>query len=615
MNTFAGKRPYFLVALAIILTYTIFIYLQSAHEENISNRLLAEQEARQQLLVQSITQNIGSDLDGALQRIKALSEALRLSIPLGYDLKNQTQTVFADIRTIAPFDEIFIVFNDGTGFRTMGGPVLNTTESFSTIPFNITNGDKVFRNFIQKSFTEKETQFSSGYFMSDKWKIAITVPIFDFSRNTSRGLIGISIPTLDLVERYGNVLDTNRLRLVFYDKNATLLAGYPLPTSIIGESLFSTENQKAIPDSAKNLVNNLFRKIISGQAYTAQFDIGDGPRVVAGRPIYVDAKPVYYLNIPIPFSQILSPVQDLLHTELILNVIILLAFTATMSYLIFIMSQWGDKMNKEVRKRTYEIEHANKSLRDRSLEMYRLNTDLDKANLELKIAYENLKEHDKLQKEFVNVVAHELRTPVQSIMGFIQMLDLKPENRSFYMERLKRNTTKLERLTTDTLDIARIESGTFRLFKEKSNLRELINDTIEDFTLTIRNDNRKNKIKVIFQDNENLFLNLDKSRIAQVLSNLLSNADKFTKNGDIVVKVTLLNQQKDIEVKVIDSGQGIDKEILPRLFKKFVTKSDVGTGIGLFISKQIILAHGGTIWGKNNESGNGAEFGFTLPYV
>jgi signal transduction histidine kinase len=616
MNTFAGRRPYILVALAVISAYAMFIYLQSLHEENISNRLLQDHRARQELLVQSITQNIGSDLDRSLQRIKALSESLRLSIPLGHDLINQSQTVFSDIRSIAPFNELFIVYKDGTGIRMNGRSVGNTTESVAVTPFNITNGEKVFRSFIQDSFAEKRTQFSSGYSMDGQWKVAITVPIFDFSKNAYVGLIGISIPTLDLVERYGNVLDTTKLRLVFYDKNATLLAGYPLSNSIIGKSLFSPENQKIISDSGRPLVNNLFRKIISGQEYTAEFDIGDGSRLVSGSPIYVDAKPIYYLNIANPFSQIVSPVQDLLHTELLLNVVVLVAFTATMSYLIFIMSQWGNKMNKEVQKRTHEIEVANRSLSERAVEMQRLNTDLDRANQKIKVAYENLKQHDKLQKEFVNVVAHELRTPVQSIMGSVDMMDLNPENTAVYMERLKRNTARLERLTTDTLDIARIESGTFRLSKEKTNLRELIKNAIDDLTFTIRNGRRENKLKVIYvKDNEDLFLNIDKSKIAQVLSNLLSNADKFTKNGDIVVKVTKLNQEKEIEVKVIDNGQGIDKEILPKLFEKFVTKSDIGTGIGLYISKQIILAHGGRIWGKNNESGKGAEFGFSLPYV
>lgn len=594
----------------------MFVYLQSLHEENISNRVLQEHKARQVLLVQSITQNIGSDLDRSLQRIMALSETLRLSIPLGLDLLNLTHTVFSDVKSIAPFDELFIVYRDGTGVRMTGGSFNSTTKSIATTPFNITNGEKVFRSFIQDSLAEKTTQLSPGYNMNGKWKVAMTVPIFDFSKKGYVGLIGISIPTLDLVERYGNVLDATRLRLVFYDKNATLLAGYPLPNSIIGKSMFSSENQKIISEYGRPLVNDLFRKIISGQAYTTEFDIGDGPRLVSGSPIYIGAYSAYFLNIATPFSQILSPVQDLLHTELLLNVIVLLAFTATMGYLIFIMSQWGNKMNREVKKRTQEIQVANKSLSEKAIEMQKLNTDLNDANQKIKIAYENLKKHDKLQKEFVNIVAHELRTPVQSIMGFVEMMDLNPENRPKYMERLKHNTARLERLTADTLDIARIESGTFRLSKEKSNLKELIKNAIDDLTFTIHNSKRNNKLAVIYgKENEDLYINIDKSRIAQVLSNLLSNADKFTKNGDILVKVTKLNREKEIEVKVIDNGQGIDKEILPKLFEKFVTKSDIGTGIGLYISKQIVLAHGGRIWGKNNENGKGAEFGFSLPYI
>lgn len=615
MNTFAGRRPYILVALAVISAYSMFVYLQSLHEENISNRVLQEHKARQVLLVQSITQNIGSDLDRSLQRIKALSETLRLSIPLGLDLLNHTHTVFSDVRSIAPFDELFIVYRDGTGFRMTGGSFNSTTKSTATTPFNITNGEKVFRSFIQDSLAEKTTQLSPGYNMNGKWKVAMTVPIFDFSKKGYVGLIGISIPTLDLVERYGNVLDATRLRLIFYDKNATLLAGYPLPNSIIGKSMFSSENQKIISENGRPLVNDLFRKIISGQAYTTEFDIGDGPRLVSGSPIYIGAYPAYFLNIATPLSQILSPVQDLLHTELLLNIIVLLAFTATMGYLIFIMSQWGNKMNREVEKRTHEIQVANKSLSEKAIEMQKLNTDLNGANQKIKIAYENLKKHDKLQKEFVNIVAHELRTPVQSIMGFVEMMDLNPENRPKYMERLKNNTARLERLTADTLDIARIESGTFRLSKEKSNLKELIKNAIDDLTFTIHNSKRNNKLAVTYgKENEDLFINIDKSRIAQVLSNLLSNAEKFTKNGDILVKVTKLNREKEIEVKVIDNGQGIDKEILPKLFEKFVTKSDIGTGIGLYISKQIVLAHGGRIWGKNNENRKGAEFGFSLPY-
>lgn len=616
MKSFAGKKPYIIILLVVILTYSIFFYLQSLHEQTISNRLLEDQRNRQSLLTQSITHNIGSDLDGTLQRIKALAETFRLSNPIGTDLENQLKPVLSDIRKIAPFDELFVVNKNGTGVRIIERSSDNSSDSFQAEPFRQTDTSDAFAGFIQNSLADKQTQFSSGYNADGQWKIAISTPVFNLNNDneTYDGFIGISIPTLDLVQRYGNVLDPTRLRLVFYDKNATLLAGYPLPNSVIGKSMFSVENQNIISDGGRESVNELFRKVLSGRNYSAVIDIGDGLRLVSGSPIDVEGKPAYYLNIPTPFSHILMPVQNLLHTELVLNVIILIAFTAVMSYLVYIMSQWGSKMGKEVKQRTQEIQIANRSLEERTIEMQILNTDLGNANKKLNNAYEDLKKQDRLQKEFVNIVAHELRTPAQAIIGFIQLIEMNPGNYSLYIERLKRNTSRLERLIQDTLDLARIESETFRLTKEKTDLRELIQNVVEDSDFNII-DRQKNNLRVIHEKGDaDLIVDVDKSRITQVLSNLISNANKFTTNGNIDIITTKLNDKKEIQVRIIDNGNGIDKEILPRLFGKFVSKSNSGTGIGLYISKKIILAHDGRIWGKNSENANGAEFGFSLPF-
>jgi signal transduction histidine kinase len=199
-------------------------------------------------------------------------------------------------------------------------------------------------------------------------------------------------------------------------------------------------------------------------------------------------------------------------------------------------------------------------------------------------------------------------------MGFLELMEKIPENSTYYFERVKNNSARLERLTGDILDIARIESGTFELSKERIDVKLLVKNAIRDLTFKFPDKNR-NRFKVIYDKEANdLFVNADKSRIAQVLSNLLSNANKFTKKGQIVISITKSNDKKEIELKVIDNGIGIHKDILPRLFDKFATKSDTGgTGIGLYISKEIVQAHGGKIWGKNNENGIGAEFGFTIP--
>jgi signal transduction histidine kinase len=120
-------------------------------------------------------------------------------------------------------------------------------------------------------------------------------------------------------------------------------------------------------------------------------------------------------------------------------------------------------------------------------------------------------------------------------------------------------------------------------------------------------------LKLEFIDHiEGIFIKADNNRINQVISNLLSNAIKFTEEG--TVSIAAIPNTNEIVVSITDTGPGIDSEILLRLFTKFATKSRTGTGLGLFISKSIIDAHGGKIWGKNNyPEGKGATFGLSLP--
>ena len=175
---------------------------------------------------------------------------------------------------------------------------------------------------------------------------------------------------------------------------------------------------------------------------------------------------------------------------------------------------------------------------------------------------------------------------------------------------------RLQRLTQDILDVSRIESKSLDLNKELFNLNEVISNAIEDYNRVIKEHKDTTNLKLEFTGpKEDIFIEADKSRINQVISNLLSNAIKFTKKGTITTAV--VPNENEIIVSVNDTGSGIDSEVLPKLFTKFgttTTKSKTGTGLGLFISKNIIEAHGGKIWGKNNyPEGKGATFGFSLP--
>jgi two-component system, OmpR family, sensor histidine kinase VicK len=227
--------------------------------------------------------------------------------------------------------------------------------------------------------------------------------------------------------------------------------------------------------------------------------------------------------------------------------------------------------------------------------------------------YERLKEIQKMKDEFINVAAHELRTPIQPILGLSEILHTKIKDieQRQLLDTITRNAKRLQRLTDDILDVTKIESQSLKLNKERFNLNELIPNIIDGYRNHIEKDNVQ--VKLLYEPNnkDNIFVEADRVRIIQVISNLIGNAIKFTKEGTI----SIITEDKDnqVVVSVKDTGAGIDPEILPKIFTKFVTKSFQGTGLGLFISKSIVEAHGGKIWAGNNSDGKGATFSFSLP--
>ena len=240
---------------------------------------------------------------------------------------------------------------------------------------------------------------------------------------------------------------------------------------------------------------------------------------------------------------------------------------------------------------------------------------------QLEAANEELKRKDLLKDEFINIAVHELRGPIQPILGLAEVLRYRKRDRDSgnssvmkedddkLLDIIIRNAKRLLRLEQNILDIARIESQSLKLEKERFDLNEKIQNVINDFGNELSNE----KIQLVFtpSQKEPIFVNADKVRIFEVISNLLSNAVKFTKEG----RITINAEKKDTQVLVSikDTGLGIQPELMPKLFSKYVTNSPLGTGVGLFISKSIIEAHGGKIWAENNSDGKGATFTFRLP--
>ena len=239
-----------------------------------------------------------------------------------------------------------------------------------------------------------------------------------------------------------------------------------------------------------------------------------------------------------------------------------------------------------------------------------------------RMQYEKLKETDEMKSDFINLAAHELRTPIQPILSMTELMrsEIKGTRHQESLDIITRNAKRLQRLTENILDVTKIESRLLDLKQEEFNLNDIIKNTLDDILiLTNRsydndnnsNSNKKTNVRLYYQP-QDIFIKGDKGRISQVIYNLVTNSIKFSKEG-IVITINTKTEDNKVIVSVKDAGSGIDPEILPKLFSKFVAKSFSGTGLGLFISKNIIEEHRGKIWAENNVDGKGATFTFSLP--
>ena len=241
-----------------------------------------------------------------------------------------------------------------------------------------------------------------------------------------------------------------------------------------------------------------------------------------------------------------------------------------------------------------------------------LHESLREANKNLLYSYQKLEEHDAMEKEFINIAAHELRTPSQSIIGYSELLKNLPERNKQYEEAILRNAERLFSLVTNMLNIARIESQTMKLNKTVFDLNVKIQNVINDISQQTEL-KYYDKVKIEFVPIEKVDIIADKEKIFEVFANLVNNAIKFTKQGTITIILKREYKTNQATVTIKDSGPGIDPEIIPHLFSKFKTKSEKGLGLGLYISKNIVEAHGGKIEAYNNPNSKGATFIVTLP--
>jgi signal transduction histidine kinase len=469
---------------------------------------------------------------------------------------------------------------------------INEIPRFSiSLPILIKNVSKNEVNGIYSFDTTNDDDFTS-------------IPInYTFDKTIFNGIIEASV-RIDKLEKLLelSMLMSEQNEITLLDRKGVIM--FTAKKDLLGENFFSDKVQSVMfnPLPVKELenINKLVNDALDGKSQiynlktttsqSSTFSSGsislEGDQfmtLLINKPYKLDVEVIHFLNLQRNFS--------------IIAILIIIVVSSILGYFLI---TWNKRLQTKVDDQTIKLNQNIEQLR--------------KAN-------EQLKQHDKIQKEFINITAHELRTPIQSMIGYTEMIKSFPEKTAIYLQPIERNAQRLYKLIQDILDITKIESGNLLLKKTEFDLNEKINNVIKDLTTTKKINEINQNVKLIFNpSNESYKVFADKERIYQVISNLIRNAVKFTTGDQAKIEI-ILEKVKDnkenewISIKIRDNGTGIDPEILPRLFSKFTTKSEFGgTGLGLYISKQIIEAHSGTIRGYNNLNGEkGATFEFTLP--
>jgi signal transduction histidine kinase len=582
----------------VIFSFALFYFIQTVTEATVRSSLLTEQIDRQHTASRSLSQHIGSDLTLVMTVLDGLTNSAFLQVGEIYSEK-PSSLMEEKYNTISDIvDKIFVLDKNDV-----------VTTSLSQAGDNKYLGvDFSQREWVKEAKSDLKPVFSKGFERQGIYSVYIAVPIINRENSQYVGMIAASIPTEKFFARYGNVHDINSQFLVIYDKNGTILA-VGADRSLVGKNFFGKTVQNFIDHN--EILNNLTRTLLSGNSNYGIYDYGRTERINTGQPILVQNTPTYFLQIVTPTKVIFSKIGETLFTERLKSYSLLVAVFASVASLTIFLLKWSVTMEKEVIKRTNALNKSNVKLGTMSQELRNSNLSLQKVN-------EQLIQHDKLQKEFIDMAAHELRTPIQPILGLTDVLrdHVSDSHQSRLLDVIMRNARRLQRLSCDILDVSKIESSLLKLSKSPIDLNEKIKTVINDIQNGYDTEGNNN-VKIVFQPKESITVYADRDRIYQVLSNLLNNAVKFTKNGIVTINTSLNrstnNHNNEAIITIMDTGRGITPELMPKLFSKFVTSSHTGTGLGLFISKGIIEAHGGRIWAENNSNGVGASFSFSLP--
>ncbi|MGB9168943.1 MAG: sensor histidine kinase [Nitrososphaeraceae archaeon] len=594
-NFLSGKKKeigIISIVFIMIFTFGMFFYQQNITEQNIKQGIFNKFRDNQMDSTHIMAEHISSDLEVVMSILQGVTDLASLQDDETYDdrFKKFFEDKYLILSKITNVDGLYLVNKDG----------IVTYDRVAEGKKTLVNKDISTREYIKQTKNTLKPVFSNGFNGTDNvFKIALAAPIINQDNGQYMGVIETKISTVSFFEHHGNVHDINSQFLVVYDNKGNLLA-VGADEKLVGKNFFGETVQNFTNHNI--VLRNNTQDLLKGIPGYAVYDFGLGKRLTTTYPVFIGEIPEYFLQVVTPTNSLYSEINSVLVGEKIKTISLIIGSIVAIIALVIFLVKWNLILNDLVKKRTKELEHFNKQFLISNKELSRVN--------------EELKVHDRMQSEFINVASHEIKTPIQSILSYSQLLSTHPEKQEDFIEGIQRNATRLQRLSNEILDVTKIESKLLKLQKEPFNLNDLLSTVVYDYS-TLIEDYDKQNVKLFSEPSkETLIVEADKERISQVISNLISNAIKFTKEGEILVNAEKKDDRYAM-VTVRDTGEGIDSEIFPRLFSKFITTSFQGIGLGLYISKNIIEAHDGKIWAENNNNkdgrGGGAAFYFTIP--
>ena len=602
--TFSRNNVIILLIIAIIgIGLSILSYQYSSFTANeIANISSQDVRSNAKIEVYQLSRILVRSMESISNNLQSLSNSISL-----LDIKNDNIQRLFDSAQTSTKD-----LTNGYYMFDMNGEIVSKTSNksiaaeYTGIRPNSTQlllSPKTSNSTYYSSIVDVDNQFPLLFISYPVLRTNVTQGNVTIQSNMSK-FEGIVFTTIDLA-KLGNFLQKElspefASNVGLIDKNGVIL--YSKNRDVVGNNYLTPEFQDLIPPEIKGEYNNILASSLTGGSGLRDISFNDNMTTIAYQPITLDREFLWSLYISTPHS-LASNVGYLINQQKNFSTIVIIVVGSMAFGIAFLILSWNKRLEGAVESRTVQLKTTNESLTES-------NSLLASANKQLEI-------HDNMQKEFINVAAHELRTPIMPILGEAELLENDISDNDYakvskeQISSIIRNAKRLDRLAADILDVTNIEGKSLKLNKASFDIDEILSELVTEYSRQIEGDLAKNKKLTISYDPIHVKIFADRYRITQVISNIINNAIKFTDQG--VISIIGNVNDKELSVQISDTGKGIDGEIVSRLFDKFVSRSEQGTGLGLFISKNIIESHGGTISGFNQENGTGATFIFTLP--